>query len=264
MKNYKLLIEYDGTRYSGWEEKEGRDTIQGKLQAVLEKFCGQPVKVIGAGRTDAGVHAKGMTANVHMDFPTAVDENAGRNDAGKNRSKSDSIRIRDYLNRYLPEDICVREVQEVPEQFHARYNAVGKTYCYTCYHDEVKTVFDRKYVYTIGFQPDLEAMRKAAGYLLGEQDFAAFCGNSHMKKSTVRIVDKIDIRQSGAYITFTYHGNGFLQHQIRIMTGTLLEVGKGSYPPEYVKELIAGRKREPAGPTLPPKGLCLMGVEYVP
>lgn len=261
MRNFKLLIEYDGTRYSGWEDKEGRDTIQGKIQAVLEKFCGQPVKVIGAGRTDAGVHAKGMIANVHMDFPDN-DEKADSKEIKKKSAKPDEILLRDYMNRYLPDDICVRDVSEVPEKFHARYNAVGKTYCYTCYYSDVKPVFDRKYVYLPGFLPDIDAMRKAAGYLTGEHDYAAFCGNSHMKKSTVRCIDRIEILQNEAYITFTFHGTGFLQHQIRIMTGTLLEVGKGSYGPEYIKEILAGKNRELAGPTLPAKGLCLLSVDY--
>lgn len=244
MKNYKMIIEYDGRRYSGWEEKEGRDTIQGKIQAVLSELCKAPVKVIGAGRTDAGVHARGMVANVHMELSQETDE------------------IRDYLNRYLPDDICVTEVSEVSERFHARYNAAGKTYCYTCYSGDVKTVFDRKYVYSIGFHPDIAAMRQAAEYLVGEKDFAAFCGNAKMKKSTVRRIDSIEIIQKGAYITFTYHGNGFLQYQIRIMTGTLLEVGKGSSRPEQIVQILSSKKRENAGPTLPPQGLCLIKIDY--
>lgn len=284
MKNYRLLIEYDGTRYSGWEAKEGRDTIQGKLEAVLERLCGQPVKVIGAGRTDAGVHARGMVANVHMEVPQEFwkkressaahnlitkdkCDKADKNNA-ENYSENDTenevfpLKIRDYMNRYLPEDICVREVSEVPEQFHARYNVVGKTYRYTCYYNDVKTIFDRKYVYSIGFQPDIGAMKKAAEYLTGEKDFAGFCGNARMKKSTVRRIDKIDIAQDGAYISFTYHGNGFLQYQIRIMTGTLLEVGKGSFSAEHVKEILEAKNRELAGPTLPAQGLCLMKIDY--
>lgn len=262
MKNYRLLIEYEGTRYSGWEEKEGRDTIQGKLQGVLERLCGQPVKVIGAGRTDAGVHARGMVANVHFDLAAGGDEAALLRESARKQGKPEELLVRNYLNRYLPEDICVREVKEVPDRFHARYNAVGKTYCYTCYYDEVKNVFDRKFVYPLSFQPDIEAMLRAAEYLTGERDFAAFCGNQHMKKSTVRRIDDIEILQKGPYITFTYRGNGFLQHQIRIMTGTLLEVGKGSFGPEQVKTVLAEKKRELAGPTLPSKGLCLMNIDY--
>lgn len=260
MKNYRLLIEYDGTRYSGWEAKEGRDTIQGKLEAVLERLCGQPVKVIGAGRTDAGVHARGMVANVHMEVPQEFWKK--RESSADTENEAVPLKIRDYMNRYLPEDICVREVSEVPKQFHARYNVVGKTYRYTCYYNDVKTIFDRKYVYSIGFQPDIGAMKKAAEYLTGEKDFAGFCGNARMKKSTVRRIDKIDIVQDGAYISFTYHGNGFLQYQIRIMTGTLLEVGKGSFSAEYVKEILEAKNRELAGPTLPAQGLCLMKIDY--
>lgn len=281
MKNYRLIIEYDGTRYSGWEAKDGRDTIQGKTEAVLERLCGEPVKVIAAGRTDAGVHAEGMVANVHMTVPRDRNDKKENNKEYVKKNSSENskedkkeistentacdnevLKIRDYLNRYLPEDICVREVSEVSEQFHARYNAIGKTYRYTCYYSDVKTVFDRKYVYSLSFPPDVEAMKKAAAFLLGEKDFAAFCGNAHRKKSTVRRIDSIDIVKNGPYISFTYHGNGFLQYQIRIMTGTLLEVGKGSYGPEYIEEILQSKNREKAGPTLPSQGLCLIRVDY--
>ncbi len=244
MKNYKMIISYDGSRYYGWERQPGRDTIQGKLENVLTRMCDTPVEVIGAGRTDAGVHAKAMVANARME------------------TKHTPKEIRDYMNKYLPEDIAVREVREASMQFHARYKAVGKTYCYTCYDGDVKPVFDRKYVCTLSFSPDVEAMRQAAEYLVGKHDFKSFCGNSHMKKSTVRIVDKIEIVRKKSYIYFNYHGTGFLQNMIRILTGTLLEVGKGSYPPEHVKEILEALDRTKAGPTAPACGLSLIKVDY--
>lgn len=243
-KNYKLLICYDGSRYSGWERKKDRDTIQGKLENVLARLCGEPVVVNGAGRTDAGVHAKGMVANVVMDVTMEPHE------------------IRDYMNRYLPDDIAVEEVREASDRFHARYKAVGKLYCYTCYDGPSKPVFNRKYVTQLSYHPDLDQMRQAASYLEGTHDFKSFCGNSHMKKSTVRTVDKIEIIRKGSYIYLYFHGNGFLQNMVRILTGTLLETGRGKIRPEQMTEILEACDRQKAGPTAPPSGLCLVKVDY--
>ena len=243
-QNYRLTIAYDGTRFFGWERQPGKDTIQGKLEAVLGELQGAPVNVIGAGRTDAGVHARAMTANVVLDTALTPEE------------------IRDYMNRYLPDAIAVREVKEAAPRFHARYNALGKTYRYTGFVGEVKPVFDRKYVTLLPYAPDVERMRQAAAYLTGEHDFAAFCGNPRMKKSTVRTVDTIDIQQRKDRITFTFHGNGFLQNMVRILVGTLLEVGRGFWEPEQVQAILDSRDRKQAGPTAPPEGLCLMKVDY--
>lgn len=244
-QNYKITIAYDGTRYYGWEHQPNTDlTIQGKIESVLEKLAGVPVEVISAGRTDAGVHAKGMTANFVLDNPLNTND------------------IRNYFNRYLPDDICVLEVHEASLRFHSRYNALGKTYCYTCYTGPIKPVFDRKYVYYLDREPDMERMREAAEYLKGTHDFAAFCSNPRMKKSTVRKVDRIDIARKGPYITFTYHGTGFLQHMIRILTGTLLETGYGKIQPDSIPGIIESKQRSLAGPTAPACGLCLMEVDY--
>ncbi len=171
MKNYKLIIAYDGTRYFGWEHQPGKDTIQGKIECVLQRMCDMEdiPEVIGAGRTDAGVHAKAMTASVRLSTALSPSQ------------------IRDYLNRYLPDDIGIVEVREASERFHARYKAVGKTYSYTCYVGSGKPVFFRRYVSRLDFEPDVEAMAKAAAYLQGEHDFKSFCGNPKMKKSTVRL-----------------------------------------------------------------------------
>lgn len=243
--NYKLTIAYDGSRYYGWEHQPNTGmTIQGKLENVLSLMVGAPVEVVGAGRTDAGVHARAMIANVFLDTDMSAEE------------------IRDYMNRYLPDDICINEVRKAGERFHSRYNALGKTYRYTCYIGDTKPVFDRKYVYALDGKPDIEAMKKAAEILKGEHDFASFCSNPRMKKSTVRRVDKIDIVQKGDYLTFTYHGTGFLQHMVRILTGTLLEVGYGKRAPESMAELIGARNRSLAGAAAPAQGLCMMKVDY--
>lgn len=244
-QNYKMIIAYDGTRYYGWEHQPNTEmTIQGKLENVLSLMTGSSVEVIGAGRTDAGVHAKAMVANAFLDTELSEQE------------------ILDYMNRYLPDDICVCEIRRAGDRFHSRYNALGKTYCYTCYVGAVKPVFDRKYVYVPESRADVEKMRRAAEFLMGEHDFASFCSNPKMKKSTVRKVDRIEIRQKGDYLTFTYHGSGFLQHMVRILTGTLLEVGFGKRSPESMEELLAARSRALAGFTAPAQGLCLMGVDY--
>ena len=243
-QNYKLTIAYDGSRFFGWERQPDKDTIQGKLEAVLGQLQGAPVNVIGAGRTDAGVHARAMTANVVLSVAESPEE------------------LRDYMNRYLPDAIAVREVKEASPRFHARYNALGKTYRYTCHTGAVKPVFDRKYVTVLDYDPDVEKMRRAASYLLGEQDFASFCGNPRMKKSTVRLVDHISIERRKDRVIFTFHGTGFLQNMVRILVGTLLEVGRGYWEPAYVQEILLAKDRKLAGPTAPPEGLCLMKVDY--
>ena len=233
MKNYKMIITYDGTRYYGWEHQPTTDmTIQGKLESVLSAMTGTDVEVIGAGRTDAGVHAKGMVANVHMETKMKEDE------------------ICDYMNRYLPEDICVQEVRVASDRFHSRYNAQGKTYCYTCYVGDKKPVFNRKYVNIIEGKLDVE------------HDFASFCGNPKMKKSTVREIYSIDVSLKGSFLNLTYHGSGFLQYMVRILSGTLLEVGQGKRTPESMYELLEARNRSLAGATAPAKGLCLLKVDY--
>jgi tRNA pseudouridine38-40 synthase len=245
-KNYKLTVSYDGSRYSGWEHQPGKDTIQGKLETVLMRMCDMDEipEVIGAGRTDAGVHAKAMVANVLLSTELSCRE------------------IQAYMNRYLPDDIGVVEVREASPRFHARYNAVGKTYSYTCYVGDGKPIFQRKYVTRLDAEPDLDAMIEAASYLQGEHDFKSFCGNPKMKKSTVRLVDSITIKRSKNQIYFTFHGTGFLQHMVRILVGTLLEVGFGRRQPEDMAALLEARDRSLAGPTAPACGLCLEKVEY--
>jgi len=244
MKNYKLTLAYDGTRYFGWEHQPNRETIQGKLETVLTRMCGSPVEVIGAGRTDAGVHAREMTANAWLETDKTPDE------------------IRAYMNRYLPDDISVTDLKEAAERFHARYRAVGKTYCYTCYVGPSKPVFNRKYVTVLDFQPDVAAMQRAAECLVGEHDYKSFCSNPQMKKTTVRIVDSIEIARRKDYLYLNFHGTGFLQNMVRIMVGTLLDVGAGKLTPEDVARILDARDRTLAGPTAPPGGLCLEKVDY--
>ncbi len=255
VRNFKFIISYDGTRYYGWEHQPGTEmTIQGKLEAVLTRMLEttagrtpeKPVTVIGAGRTDAGVHARAMTANALLDTDLSEGE------------------IQQYMNRYLPDDISVNEVRQASDRFHSRFKATGKTYRYSLWYSEggESPVFERKYVYALGEKPDAERMRKAAEYLVGEHDYKSFCGNSHMKKSTVRSVDSIRIETGGHFIRIYYHGTGFLQNMVRILTGTLLEVGFGRLEPEDMESILEARDRKKAGPTAPAAGLCLMKVDY--
>lgn len=246
-KNIKLILEYDGSRYDGWQKQGNTDnTIQGKLEAILEKWTGEETEIHGSGRTDAGVHAKGQVANFHVD--------------AKICQKAEEAKI--YLNRYLPDDIRVLEAKEVSERFHSRLNAVRKTYSYTVETADKKNVFERKYVYGLGECLDVERMRTAAGYLLGEHDFKSFCSNKKMKKSTVRRLDSIEIVERGSQVSFVYKGNGFLYNMVRILTGTLLEVGLGKRRPEEMQTILAAMNREAAGMTAPPEGLFLVNVEY--
>lgn len=246
-KNMKLVLEYDGSRYDGWQKQGNTDnTIQGKLEAVLLRWTGEAIEVHGSGRTDAGVHAKGQVANFHVDAQVCPDAKTAR----------------DYLNRYLPDDIRVLEAEEVEERFHSRLWAARKTYAYVVETAEKKHVFERKYVYGLGTGVDMDAMRRAAALLVGEHDFKSFCSNKKMKKITVRRLESIVIREEGSKIVFEYTGNGFLYNMVRILTGTLLEVGMGKRTPESMADILCAKNREAAGMTAPPEGLFLMKVEY--
>ena len=243
LQNYKFTIAYDGSRFFGWERQPDRETIQGKLESVLSRLQGENVEIIGAGRTDAGVHARAMVANAALDVELSPEE------------------IRDYMNRYLPDAIAVREVKPCAPRFHARYKAIGKTYRYTVHVGEVKPIFDRKYVTILPYVPDVEAMRAAAEILTGEHDFAAFCTNAGKKKSTVRCLEELRIEPVGHEVRFWVSGDGFLHNQVRIMVGTLLEVGMGQRTPDSIPALFEG-KRAMSGMKLPAKGLCLEEVRY--
>lgn len=245
MRNIKLLIQYDGTRYSGWQSQEHTDkTIQGKIQAVLEQMLGEPVDLQGSGRTDAGVHALGQVANFRTESVISPQE------------------IVRYVNYYLPEDIAVLEAEEVDVRFHSRLNAVRKTYVYRIWNSSVPNVFERKYLYRIEEELDVQAMRQAARLLCGTHDFRAFCSNKRMKKSTVRTLESIVLEKKGAELCVVFTGNGFLYNMVRILTGTLIEVGLHRRQPEDMTELLASREREQAGFTAPAKGLFLKQVEY--
>ncbi|MEY8356718.1 tRNA pseudouridine(38-40) synthase TruA [Lachnospiraceae bacterium 54-53] len=245
MKNYRMVLEYDGSRYDGWQKQKNTDqTIQGKIENVLERMLGQPVEVHGSGRTDAGVHALAQVANFHGDGKLSEEE------------------IKDYLNRYLPEDIGVKSVERAPDRFHSRLHAVEKTYLYRIETEERKSVFERKYIYGLNKSPDVKAMEQAASFLTGEHDFKSFCSNRKMKKSSVRSLKKIEFEQQGSRLLIRFTGNGFLYHMVRILTGTLIEVGLGQRRAEEMEGILKAEDRNAAGFTAPPEGLFLERVLY--
>ncbi len=246
MKNYRMIVQYDGTRYNGWQKQGDTDnTIQSKLETVLFRMTGEQVDVHGAGRTDAGVHARGQVAQFRTETDLSPDE------------------IRDYLNNYLPDDIGVLSVAVAAPRFHSRYNASEKYYLYRIGKNKAAHVFDRKYVYTYREGTlDIAAMKLATLQLIGTHDFRSFCGNPHLKKSTVRTIYTIRIEETDDEIDIGFVGDGFLQYMIRILVGTLIEVGEGRRDPLSMDVLLSARKRSLAGPTAPAKGLTLMEVRY--
>lgn len=244
MRNIRLDICYDGTRYRGWQRLGNSDnTVQGKLETALSRILGENIEISGSGRTDAGVHAKGQVANFHTESAMPCQE------------------ILAQLRRYLPEDIGMISVKDCADRFHARLNAREKTYCYRIWNSEAPCVFDRRYVYRLPEELDLAAMREASDHLLGEHDFSAFCGNPKMKKSTVRFIRSIEFRRCGEELRIYYTGDGFLQGMVRILTGTLIEVGRGERSAASIPELF-GAKRSEAGFLAPAQGLCLEEVFY--
>ena len=244
MRNIRLDICYDGTRYRGWQRLPGKDdTLQGKLETALSRILEEPIEISGSGRTDAGVHARGQVANFHTESTMTTAE------------------ILANLRRYLPEDIGIYSCKDVSPRFHARLNAKEKTYRYRIWNSEAPCVFERRYVAVMPEALDVEVMKAAAGKLVGEHDFSAFCGNPKFKKSTVRYIRSIDIRREGGELVIEYTGNGFLHNMVRILTGTLVEVGRGERNAQSIPALFGG-KRADAGFLAPAQGLCLMEVYY--
>ena len=243
--NYKLTIQYDGSRYDGWQRQGNTDnTIQGKLEGVLSRLAEEPIEIQGAGRTDAGVHAEGQVASVKLPGTLPAAE------------------VMAYLNQYLPDDIAVVAAEVADDRFHARLNAVGKVYRYSIRMGACPDVFRRKYQYRVEETLNIDAMKKAASLLTGTHDYRAFCSNKRYKKSTVRTVSTIDIEVNNADLTITFRGDGFLYNMVRILTGTLLEVGQGLRTHEEMPSILSSLDRTKAGKTAPAQGLTLVKVEY--
>lgn len=247
MRNLLLTIQYDGTGFHGWQRQPGQRTVQGELEAVLSVLCRQPVTLAGASRTDAGVHALGQRAGFSGTFGIPTD------------------RIAVAATRLLPGDVRIAAAEEVAPDFHPRFDAVGKTYAYRIRNHPDPSVLERDRHWHIERPLDADAMDEAAGRIVGEQDFRSFlAAGGNEPETTVRRMFRADCRREGDDIVFTVTGSGFLYNMVRILTGTLVEVGLGKRKPADLRAIIAGRDRALAGRTAPPQGLYLMEVYYDP
>lgn len=248
MYSYKCTTAYEGTRYNGWQ-KQGNtnNTIQEKIEDILTKMLEEPVEIIASGRTDAGVHALGQVFHFHLskEIPSGKE-------------------FLTNINGYLPKDIRILNIEPCSDRFHARLNAAEKTYHYRMDTSPYGNLFLRNTAHHISTPLDIEAIRKGAGYLLGTHDFKSFCSNKRMKKSSVRTIYDIRIEEDTKQqlLFFTFTGNGFLYNMVRILSGTLIEIGLGLRSPEDIPDILEGRERSLAGHTAPAKGLFLVHVSY--
>lgn len=245
MKRVKLTVAYDGTNYSGWQIQPNGITIEGMLNLHLSELLQEPIRVIGASRTDAGVHALGNVAvfNTNARMPAE--------------------KISFAMNTRLPADIRIQDSCQVEEGFHPRFCNTEKTYEYRIWNHRFADPTKRLYSFFYYYPLDAELMRKGAQYLVGEHDFRSFCTWKPEMENTVRTVRSLEVKQEGCMITLRITGNGFLYNMVRIIAGTLIRVGGGFYPPEYVGEILKARNREMAGETARPEGLTLMEIRYL-
>ena len=244
MRRIMLTVAYDGTAYNGWQVQPNGITIEGELNRALKELLGEDISVIGASRTDAGVHA---LCNMAV-FDT--------------ESRILPEKIAPALNARLPEDIRVQRSVEVAPDFHPRRCNTKKTYEYRIYMGKYENPIGRQYAHFVYVPLDVEKMEKAAGYLVGEHDFKSFCVAKAQVLTTVRTLYGIEVKKEGNYLTIKVNGNGFLFNMVRIIAGTLLEVGKGKLAPEQVKEILEAKDRQAAGPTAPARGLTLVSFEF--
>lgn len=245
MTNYKLTLCYDGSRYKGWQKQSTTDsTIQAKLELLLSRVLEQSIEVAGSGRTDAGVHARHQVCSFKAETALSCEE------------------LLALIRQYLPEDIGALSLVAAPPRFHARLSCTEKTYVYRIWNSDEPNVFERKYMYSFPGELDIPAMRKAAGYLCGEHDFTSFTSNKHMKKSPVRRIYGIELESLGNELRISLTGNGFLYNMVRIIVGTLIEVGSGKRSAEDIPSVLEARDRSLSGYTAPSQGLILWDVKY--
>ena len=244
MKRIKLTVAYDGTDYCGWQIQPNGITVEEVLNRNLSELTGEEINVTGASRTDSGVHAQGNVAVFDSDTTIPPE------------------RIAYAVNRKLPEDIVVIRSEEVPGDWHPRYQETEKTYEYHILNREMPDPVRRRDTYFVSYPLDLEAMRRAAAYLKGEHDFRSFCNVHTDVQDTVRTIYDLDIIRSGDLVTVRIRGNGFLYNMVRIIVGTLVRVGRGFYSPGQVKGILEAKERTSAGVTAPPQGLVLVKIDY--
>lgn len=245
MKNYKMILAYDGTRYNGWQKQGNTEnTIQEKLERILQEISGVETEVFGSGRTDAGTHATGQVMNFHMDWNGTAEA------------------LLDVFNAKLPEDLAALSIEEMPPRFHSRLSAKAKHYSYSIWKSKRPPVFERKYTFRCTERLDTAAMQQAAAGFIGTHDFKSFCANKRMKKSTVRTIYDIAFEETEDKLILHFYGNGFLYQMVRILTGTLIEVGEGKRNAGEMAEILQAKSREQAGFTAPSRGLFLREVFY--
>ncbi len=244
VRRIRLTVAYDGTNYHGFQFQTNGVTIQSCLEDALFQLLGQRVRVIGASRTDTGVHALGNVAV----FDTV--------------SRMDAEKFSYALNRWLPEDIRIQKAEEVDPEWHPRKRVSRKTYEYRIYRGEFPMPLRRFYSYFTYRPLDVERMRRGAAYLVGEHDFYSFCQEPSRAQSTVRTLYLVELEEQGPELVIRVQGNGFLYHMVRILAGTLMEVGQGKREPESIREMLSARDRNAAGPTAPACGLTLVGYEF--
>lgn len=243
MNNIKLIIEYDGTNYVGWQQQKNGISIHETLNKAIKRVVNEDIKLIGAGRTDAGTHATGQVANF------------------KTNSDISSFNLVQAINTYLPEDIVVRSAKKVSEKFHSRFSAKSKVYCYTILNSNTRCAIQRNYCFFYTTKLNIEKMQKASETLIGRHDFSTFKSKSDVNCS-VRTIKRLEIKKIGKYVLFTVEADGFLYKMVRSIVGTLLEVGRGKMKITEFKRIVKSRDRGKAGNTVPAKGLCLLKVKY--
>lgn len=243
-RNMKMVLAYEGTNYAGFQRQLNGPTIQGKVEECLSRILNMKITIIGAGRTDAGVHARGQVVNFKTVNPMSVSK------------------MHKALNSLLPKDILVKSISEVDLEFHARYSAKSKTYSYSIYNDELRPLFERNFVYYYPYQLELEKMKQAIAFLTGKHDFKSFQAAGSSVKNTIRTIHFCRLDQTGPLIKLTINADGFLYHMIRNIVGSLILVGSARLSVAQFKEIIAARDRAGAGPTAPAQGLCLEKVFY--
>ncbi|UNK19420.1 tRNA pseudouridine(38-40) synthase TruA [Paenibacillus sp. N3/727] len=245
MNNYKLTIQYDGGRYKGWQRLgDSENTIQGKIENALSVMVGQSIEIIGSSRTDAGVHALAQVANFKI---------------SDNMPES---KIMNFLNHYLPPDISITEVELVDDRFHARYNAKDKTYLYKIWNEAYSHPFMRKYSMHVGKKLDIEKMKSACQYFIGEHDFTAYSNAKSKKKDTVRKIYSLDVEEVEGFIQFRVSGNGFLYNMVRKMIGTLIEIGLGEKEAEEIPTILLSKERVQTGGMADACGLYLEKINF--
>lgn len=245
MRNIKLLIEYDGSRYKGWQRlKDSDQTIQGKIESVISEMVSRPIEIVGSGRTDAGVHAKGQVANFTVKSDMSLTD------------------MHKYINHYLPQDIVVREISEEAERFHSQYNVKSKKYVYNIWNHWIPSAFERKYSYHVPEKLDLNLMQEAANLLIGKHDFIGFSSVKKANKSTVRTIEEISIVKEGNMLKIIFVGDGFLHNMVRIIVGSLLEIGLKEMKVSQINKILQNKTRSDAGKTAPAQGLFLEAVYY--